>query len=126
MVVKQNSPKIPESWKLKKLGDCLIKRPQYGINAPAVKFSPDLFTYIRITDISEEGYFLHDEKMSVIHDDTEHFILKKGDIVFARTGASTGKTYLYDPNDGQLVYAGFLILIETDPTQLLPEFFKIF
>ena len=35
--------------------------------------------------------------------------LKEGDVVFARTGASVGKSYLYELHDGELVFAGFLI-----------------
>ena len=50
--------------------------------------------------------------------------MEKGDLVFARTGASTGKTYLYDSQDGMLVFAGFLIRVRTNENVLLPEFFK--
>ena len=44
----------------------------------------------------------------------DKYKLKKGDIVFARTGASTGKTYLYDDNDRNLYFAGFLIKFHID------------
>ncbi|MDC0927850.1 restriction endonuclease subunit S, partial [Nitrosopumilus sp.] len=115
-----------DDWKIKKLGVCLTKKPEYGINAPAVKYSYNLPTYIRITDISENGEFVHKNKVSVNQNNTDQFILEKGDIVFARTGASTGKTYLYDTKDGKLVFAGFLIKIKTDPTILLPEYLKQF
>ena len=113
-------------WEIKKLGDCLIKKPEYGINASAVKYSDNLHVYIRITDISEDGTFIHENKTSVNHPTSDQFILETGDIVFARTGASTGKTYLYDPEDGKLVFAGFLIRVKTDPKKLVPEYLKIF
>lgn len=48
---------ISIDWEVKKLGDCLIKNPDYGINAPAVPYSDNLPVYIRITDISEDGKF---------------------------------------------------------------------
>jgi type I restriction enzyme, S subunit len=115
-----------DDWKIKKLGDCLTKKPEYGINASAVEYSYNLPTYIRITDISKDGEFMYKNKVSVNHDNTDQFFLEKGDIVFARTGASTGKTYLYDTKDGKLVFAGFLIKIKTDPTILLPEYLKKF
>ncbi len=53
-------------------------------------------------------------------------MFRSGEIVFARTGASVGKSYLYDPVDGQLVYAGFLINIAPDPKQLNPKFLALF
>lgn len=48
--------------------------------------------------------------------------MEPGQIVFARTGASVGKSYLYDPADGELVYAGFLINVEPDPRKLNPRY----
>ena len=66
--------------------------------------------YIRITDISEtSNKFIPNPLTSPDGDLEDKYKLKKGDIVFARTGASTGKTYLYDDNDGNLYFAGFLI-----------------
>ena len=50
------------------------------------------------------------------------FFLNKGDLVFARTGASVGKSYLYNPNDGPLVFAGFLIRVSPNPVKLQPVF----
>ena len=51
-----------------------------------------------------------------------HFFFNKGDLVFARTGASVGKSYLYNPNDGPLVFAGFLIRVSPNSGELQPEF----
>lgn len=45
--------------------------------------------------------------MSVADKKAYNYTLKKNDIVFARTGASTGRNYFYDETDGELVYAGF-------------------
>jgi len=52
--------------------------------------------------------------------------LGAGELVFARTGASVGKSYLYDAADGELVYAGFLINIAPDPKRLNPKYFALF
>ena len=68
-------------------------------------------TYIRITDITEEGKFSHCDRASVIHNNFTNYLLNNNDIVLARTGASVGKSYLYNSRDGRLVYAGFLIKI---------------
>jgi type I restriction enzyme S subunit len=55
-----------------------------------------------------------------------NYILCDGELVFARTGASVGKSYLYDPRDGNLVYAGFLINIAPDPKRLNPKYLSLF
>ena len=115
---------IPDDWDVQKLKDCLIKNPDYGINAPAVPYSDNLPTYIRITDISEDGNFLHDNKSSVIHHNSHNYFLEVDDIVLARTGASTGKSYLYNIKDGKLVFAGFLIRVKPDPQKLCSRYLK--
>jgi type I restriction enzyme S subunit len=115
---------IPEEWEVKTLGECLLKKPDYGINAAAVPYSDNLPVYIRITDISDDGKFLPAGKTSVNNIDSNKFLLEKDDIVFARTGASTGKTYLYSSNDGELVFAGFLIRVKVNPNKLIASYLK--
>lgn len=48
-------------------------------------------------------------------DQAKSSILQEGDIVFARTGASVGKTYIYNKNDGLVYFAGFLIRVRVKP-----------
>ena len=112
---------IPEDWKVLPLCVCLHKAPDYGINAAAVAFDDNLPTYLRITDI-EDGHFSPAPQVSVKHPNAVAFFLNKGDLVFARTGASVGKSYLYNPIDGPLVFAGFLIRISPDLAVLEPAF----
>lgn len=109
-------------WKVKKLGDCLLQTPDYGVNAPAVPFSDKLPVYLRITDISENGQYIREGKVSVDVIATEHNSLQVGDIVFARTGASVGKVYKYKKEDGPLVFAGFLIRVKPNTSILSSEF----
>lgn len=113
---------IPEDWDVLPLGECLISRPGYGINAAAVPYSDALPVYIRITDISEDGRFSPDKLVSVKSEQAGNYHLSDGDIVFARTGASVGKSYRYDTKDGPLVFAGFLIRVRPDTNKLLPAF----
>jgi type I restriction enzyme S subunit len=113
---------IPEDWDVLPLGECLVSRPSYGINAAAVPYSDALPVYIRITDISEDGRFSPDKFVSVKSEQACNYYLSDGDIVFARTGASVGKSYRYDPKDGALVFAGFLIRVRPDANKLLPVF----
>lgn len=104
-------------WEEKQLGHCLLTHPEYGVNAPAVPYSESLPTYLRITDISEDGVFNTDQKVSVGINITSENYLIDGDIVLARTGASVGKSYRYKIADRQLVFAGFLIRIRPDDSK---------
>ena len=80
----------------------------YGIGAEAINFD-GLNKYIRITDIDEyNSHFIDKSKVSPSFIN-ENCVVKENDILFARTGASTGKSYLYNKNDGKLYFAGFLI-----------------
>lgn len=98
----------------------------YGIGASAVKYSKDLYTYLRITDIKEDGSLDYKNLKSVDDKNAEKYILKKGDIVFARTGNSTGKAYYYDGEIQNLVYAGFLIKFSLDEKKVNPKFMKYY
>ena len=109
---------IPADWEVVKLGECLKTAPKYGINAPAVALEGNLPVYIRITDISDDGFFMPSEKVGVRHAMAENYLLENGDLLLARTGASVGKSYLYNEKDGKLVFAGFLIKISPDNENL--------
>lgn len=106
---------IPEDWEVKQIKDMVTSKLSYGINAPAVPYAPPLPNYIRITDISDDGYFIKENRTSVECENAEQYTLKENDILFARTGASTGRTYVYRLEDGILVYAGFLIKAPINP-----------
>jgi type I restriction enzyme S subunit len=113
---------IPEDWNVHTLRSCLSAQPDYGINAPAVPFSDKLPSYIRITDITEDGRFSPERPVSVRRADADSYYLHDGDMVFARTGASVGKSYLYKPEDGRLVFAGFLIRVSPDAAKLVAAY----
>lgn len=117
---------IPQEWEVKRLGDLCCNQGDYGINAPAVAYSNDLPTYLRITDISDDGKFIIDNKASVNSPNSKNYHLKEGDIVFARTGATVGKTYLYDSADGDLVFAGFLIRFSPNERKIIPYYLKTY
>ena len=81
----------------------------YGMNSASKEYDGEN-KYIRITDIDENSNRYSNK--DVVSPDgilEDRFLVKENDILFARTGASTGKTYLYNSNDGKLYYAGFLI-----------------
>ena len=117
-------PGFDKKWERRPLGQMLAERPAYGINAPAAPYSLSLPTYIRITDITDDGKFSSANPASVSHPSWTEYKLSEGDIVLARTGASTGKSYRYKKSDGTLIYAGFLIKIRPDPDLLHPAFLE--
>jgi type I restriction enzyme S subunit len=98
----------------------------YGIGASAVDKRDDLYTYLRITDIRDDGTLNTDDLKSVDDPDAGKYLLKPNDIVFARTGSSTGRNYFYDGSDGTFVYAGFLIKFSIDPSKVNPLYVKYY
>ena len=111
-----------------KLGDLSSDlKGQYGINASAVPLRTTLPTYLRITDIDDFGRIKHDGLCSVETDELNKYSLREGDLVFARTGNSTGRNYWYDSHDGSFVFAGFLIRFHFEETEeLVPRFLKYY
>ena len=115
-----NSFKIPkirfmnfnDKWKYIILSE-ISNSIEYGLNASAKNFD-GIHKYLRITDIDESSRLFLTDKLSspdvnFTEEDYENYKLKKNDLLFARTGASVGKTYLYRESDGEVYYAGFLI-----------------
>jgi type I restriction enzyme S subunit len=84
---------------------------EYGLNASAIEFD-DHNKYLRITDIDDASRLFSTANLTSPNVDlslAEKYRLTEGDILFARTGASVGKTYIYKQSDGLVYYAGFLI-----------------
>lgn len=101
-------PDFSGEWEMKKLGE-IGDKIMYGMNAAAITYDGEN-KYLRITDIDEDSRtFLPNPLTSPKGIIEEKYKLKDGDIVFARTGASVGKSYLYKKTDGNLLFAGFLI-----------------
>ncbi len=114
-------------WKEYKLGDLVVgNRGNYGIAAPAVDYDVNKYTYLRITDINDDGTINKNGLKSVDDKNADNYILHPNDIVFARTGASVGRSYFYDKKDGVLVYAGFLIKFSIDPQKVNPKILKYY
>ena len=111
-------------WKLKDL--TVDEKGSYGIGAPAVPYQENKLTYLRITDINDDGSLNFSDLKSVDAEDAEKYILKENDIVFARTGNSTGRSYFYEKQHGTFVYAGFLIKFSLDPNKVNPRIMKYY
>ena len=89
----------------------LAEHFEYGLNASAKDFD-GINKYIRITDIDDELRHFDESNITspdIDFGDADNYLLKRGDILFARTGASVGKSYIHKSDDEVLYFAGFLI-----------------
>ena len=118
----ETTPNVPtlrfksfeQEWEYSTIGKCSISL-EYGMNVAAVKYDGK-HKYIRITDIDEEtSAFIPNPLSSPDGEFEQRYLVKENDILFARTGASVGKSYLYNSNDGELYFAGFLIRARIKP-----------
>ena len=101
-----------EIWQVKTLGE-ICSKFDYGLGAEAIEYD-GVNKYIRITDIDDETSCFNCAKMVSPSYLDDQCIVQKNDILFARTGASTGKTYIYNEKDGKLYFAGFLIRVNVN------------
>jgi type I restriction enzyme S subunit len=120
----QNGAKIPEirfggftdDWEQRKLGEIAIGF-DYGLNAAATDYDGKN-KYVRITDIDDETRLFNTDDLTSPDTDLTNagnYKLSEGDVLFARTGASVGKTYKYTASDGDVYFAGFLIRAKVKP-----------
>lgn len=101
-------PEFEGEWEEKKLGE-VSNKLTYGLNAAATDFDGEN-AYIRITDINEKNRQININKLTSPSNYSEEYLVENNDILFARTGASTGKTYIHNAKkDLKFYYAGFLI-----------------
>ena len=114
---------IPESWMWVRWGD-LSESIQYGYNAPAQ--STGRIKMVRISDI-QEGKVLWETVpfCNIQEDEIPNYLLKKNDILFARTGGTVGKSYLVKDVPNESIYAGYLIRTRYSES-LCPEYMKYF
>lgn len=101
---------IPKDWTIKSLAE-VGNNFSYGMNAAAKAYDGHN-KYIRITDIDDNTHIYTGLDLVSPNADLElKYRVQENDILFARTGATVGKTYLYNKNDGILFFAGFLIRV---------------
>ena len=109
-----------EGWEEKTLKDVSVIYGNYGLSVPSTEYNG--VRYLRITDITEWGD-LNDEKVSAkLDEEKEQELLEEGDILFARTGATVGKTLMYKEAFGKCLFAGYLIRYRINKEIVLPKF----
>ena len=94
----------------------------YGANEIAIDGDPEKdVRYIRITDIDDHGN-LREEDWKTANKINEKYALDRNDILFARSGATAGKAFIHKREDGEAIFAGYLIRFRFDETRVNPFF----
>ena len=115
---------LPESWGVGLLKE-FCEKPTYGFTASSAKTGNAKF--LRITDITDVGIDWENVPYCVIDDNKiENYLLVENDIVFARIGATTGKSYIIKNPPENAVYASYLIRVRVNPEHLDPTFLFYF
>ncbi len=113
---------IPEDWTVIKLKYLLQKSLQYGANESGIPYNPSLPRYIRITDISNDNRLKEEGKLSLPIEAATGYYLQDGDILFARSGATVGKSFIYKEKYGKCAFAGYLIKASVNWRKVNPQF----
>ncbi|MEW6245826.1 MAG: restriction endonuclease subunit S [Nitrospirota bacterium] len=118
--------KIPAHWEVKRLKHVAKEPLQYGASEASEFNDPEQPRFIRITDIDETGRLREDTFRSLPQEIARPYLLKRGDLLLARSGATVGKTFLYQESWGKACYAGYLIRFRTNNAVCTPEFVSYF
>lgn len=108
-------------WERKRLLDISVSKGSYGAGSASAFMDLNRPRYIRITDIDDFGSLNDDYVVSENLNDDTQYLLKYGDMLFARTGATVGKTYIYNTSEPQ-IYAGYLIRFQLNLNLVNPIF----
>ena len=113
--------KIESQFEIYKLKYLLKNRLSYGANESGVPFDESLPRYIRITDIAINGGLKDKDKLSLANAAAADYLLSDGDILFARSGATVGKAFIYKKEYGKASFAGYLIKASVND-QVVPQY----
>jgi restriction endonuclease S subunit len=113
---------IPEHWEIKRLKFLTNYPLAYGANEAALDDNPEYPRFVRITDINEDGTLRPETFKSLEPSTAKKYLLKSGDILFARSGATVGKTFIYNESWGESCFAGYLIRFRTDTNKAFPKY----
>ena len=110
-----------------KLKALLLNSPQYGANESGIsRKSNEEPRYIRITDIDENGLISTNELGVTAEIVEDKYLLHENDILFARSGATVGKTYIHKDLPYKCFFAGYLIRFIIDSQIAIPDYVFIF
>lgn len=101
--------KVPKHWEVKRLKYLVQGKLEYGANEVAELDDIKMPRYIRITDFDDDGNLQRDTFKSLSEDKAKEYLLQEGDVLFARSGATVGKTFQFKNYKGRACFAGYLI-----------------
>lgn len=113
---------IPVHWSVARLKFLAAEPMAYGASEPSDFAIPSHPRFIRITDIGEDGSLREDTFRSLEPEVATPYLLRCGDMLFARSGATVGKTFLFAGKDGSACFAGYLIRFRSNLERILPSF----
>ena len=114
---------VPEHWIVSRLRHITNGSLSYGANEAAESDDLRHPRFIRITDLNEDGTLRDDTFKSLPPDVARPYLLKDGDILLARSGATVGKSFLYRRDMGDACYAGYLIRARLLESKFIPKLF---
>ena len=117
---------IPNHWGVERLRYLASEPLMYGANEAALETDPSFPRFVRITDISEDGSLRSETFKSLPSEIAEPYLLREGDVLLARSGATVGKTFIYRKEWGKACFAGYLIRLRCNRDLLLPDFLFAF
>ena len=117
---------IPKHWNVSSLKRLLSEPLKYGATEAGDCNDRSLPRYLRITDFDKDGGLRADTFASLPEEVARDYFLKEGDVLFARSGATVGKTFLFRNYLGRACFAGYLIKASPARHKLTPEFLYYF
>jgi type I restriction enzyme S subunit len=120
---------IPAHWEVNRLKFLLSDPLKYGANESGVDYDASLPRYVRITDFSGEGKLSDENRLSLPWSVGKDYLLKDGDILLARSGATVGKSYQFKASmseDKNYCFAGYLIRARCDEEKMLSDYLNLY
>ena len=111
---------VDKDYPLFTIDELSLGKGEYGAQSASVEYDPSRPRYVRITDINDDGSLNDDVVSSINKEDDEQYKLEYGDFLFARMGATVGKTYAF--KSGEQIYAGYLIRYKLNLNKITPEY----
>lgn len=111
---------IGKSYPTKTIDEVSLGKGEYGAQSASIEYDPTRPRYVRITDINDDGTLNDDVVASINPDDDEQYRLEYGDFLFARMGATVGKTFAFIA--GNQIFAGYLIRYKLNQKLINPRY----
>ena len=117
---------IPNHWAVLNLKYLVKSKLKYGANEEAKDANIEHPRYIRITDFGFDGKLNDDTFRSLPLKKAKDYLLNEGDILFARSGATVGKTFQFKDYKGIACFAGYLIKASPNGEKILSDFLYLY